>query len=120
MPQLDYGPGLGEEHQPQQSVLDLPLNAAVQRYKRKTDQQRATNEPKSAPSAQHGVDLIAAKRRRSEAAGTDGRAELRLRTGLAEWLVRTERAERRVWNAWAQRRARTARRSGGNYNQLWT
>jgi len=35
--------GLGEEQQQQQSVLDLPLNIAVQRYKRETDQERADN-----------------------------------------------------------------------------
>ncbi len=43
MPQLNSGPGLGGEQQQQRSVLDLPLNLAAQRYKRKTDQERADN-----------------------------------------------------------------------------
>ncbi len=43
MPQLNSGLGLGEEQQQQRSVLDLPLNLAAQRYKRKTDQERADN-----------------------------------------------------------------------------
>ncbi len=41
MQHLDYGQGLDKEHQQQQSVLDLPLNMVVERYKRKTDQVRA-------------------------------------------------------------------------------
>jgi len=43
MPQLDSGTGLSKESQHQQNVLDLPLNVAVQRYKRKSDQERADN-----------------------------------------------------------------------------
>ena len=43
MQHLDPASGSGEEHQPQQSVLDLPLNVAVLRYKRKTNQKRADN-----------------------------------------------------------------------------
>ena len=41
--QLGSGTRSGEEHLPQQSALDLPLNMVAQRYKRKTAQERADN-----------------------------------------------------------------------------
>ena len=43
MAQPDYGTRSGEEHRPQQSALDLPLNMVAQRYKRKNAQERADN-----------------------------------------------------------------------------